>query len=101
MDTITLDDLTNAGFAVENWPEDLPKPGEANISGQDIEGTQEMYRFEVTDAGTTYAMEVVLDRSTVPDPAEGVVFMLNQFAYLWRTDKSKIDVANDTRRINF
>lgn len=100
---MTLDDLVKAGFPAENWPEDLPTPGESNISNKSLEGTQELYRYEATVDGSTVAMEVVLDKATVPDPAEGVGFMLNQFAYLWRTDKSGIAVGSDgsCRRINF
>jgi len=100
---MTIDDLVNAGFPKENWPEDLPEPGESNISSQGLEGTQELYRFQTNMGGTDYAMEVVLDTATVPDPAEGVGFMLNQFAYLWRTDKGQIAVEGDgsCRRINF
>lgn len=100
---MTLDDLVKAGFPAENWPEDLPTPGESNISNKSLEGTQELYRYEATIDGSTVAMEVVLDKATVPDPAEGVGFMLNQFAYLWRTDKSGIAVGSDgsCRRINF
>ena len=100
---ITIDDLLEAGFPKDAWPEDLPTPGTDNISGSELEGTEEMYRFEIEDGGTTYAMEVVLDTATVPDPAEGVVFMLNQFAYLWRTSKDQIEVEGDgsCRRINF
>jgi hypothetical protein len=103
MDDITIEDLADAGFARENWPEDLPEPGPANIRGKSLEGTQEVHRYQVEDGGETYAMEVVSDRATVPDPAEGVTFMLNQFAYLWRTDKSQIKCAADggCRRINF
>ncbi|MFW5968512.1 MAG: hypothetical protein ACOCV2_13390 [Persicimonas sp.] len=103
MDEITIEDLVEAGFPRDAWPDDLPEPGTANISGQDLQGSEEMYRFEIEDGGTTYAMEVVLDRDTVPDPAEGVTFMLNQFAYLWRTDKPEIEAAPDgsCRRINF
>jgi hypothetical protein len=100
---VSIEDLVEAGFPKDAWPEDLPEPGVDNISGQSIEGTEEMYRYEIDKDGSTYAMEVVLDTKTVPDPAEGVVFMLNQFAYLWRTDKDQIDVGGDgsCRRINF
>lgn len=97
---MTLEDLINAGFAEENWPEDLPKPGEANISDQALGPKQQLYRFQPND---THAMEVVLDTTTVPDPAEGVCFMLNQFAYLWRTNKDGVAIQSDSscRRINF
>ncbi len=100
---MTIDELVSAGFPRENWPEDLPEPGESNISQSTLQGTQELYRFEVAIDGVTYASEVVLDTATVPDPAEGVGFMLNQFAYLWRTNKSAIAAQPDgsCRRINF
>lgn len=102
MEDITIESLVEAGFARENWPEDLPEPGANNIRGKSMEGSNEMYRYQV-DQEASYAMEVVLDRATVPAPAEGVTFMLNQFAYLWRTDKSQIQCAADgaCRRINF
>lgn len=101
--SMTLDDLDNAGFAEENWPEDLPDPGESNIEKSDLDGTKERYTYSITEDGTTYGMEVDLDTSTVPDPAEGVVFMLNQFAFLWRTNKSEIEANPDgsLRRIDF
>ncbi len=103
MDDITIEDLVAAGFPRESWPEDLPEPGASNIRGKSLEDNQEMYRYQTDQDGNTYAMEVVLDRSTVPHPGEGVTFMLNQFAYLWRTDKSQIECAADgaCRRINF
>lgn len=100
---MTLDELVSAGFPAENFPEDLPEPGESNISSRPLEGNQELYRYDAEIDGNKYAMEVVLDTATVPDPAEGVGFMLNQFAYLWRNDKSGITVGDDgsCRRINF
>lgn len=100
---MTTEELVNAGFPQENWPEDLPMPGEDNISSEELESSQRLYRYEAGIDGQTYAMEVVLDTSTVPDPAEGVGFMLNQFAYLWRTNKPQIAVGPDgsCRRINF
>lgn len=96
---MTLDDLVSAGFAVENWPEDLASPGESNISSEEIGPKQFIYRFDVG----AHAMEVVLDTASVQDPAEGVCFMLNQFAYLWRTNKDGVAVQADgsCRRINF
>lgn len=100
---MTIDELVNAGFPKENWPEDLPEPGGPNITQSTLEGTKELYRFECTIDGTTYASEVVLDTTTVPNPAEGVGFMLNQFAYLWRTNKGAIEAQPDgsCRRIDF
>jgi hypothetical protein len=67
------------------------------------EGSQRLYRYDANIGGQAYAMEVVLDIGTVPDPAEGVSFMLNQFAYLWRMNKPQIVVGGDgaCRRINF
>ena len=97
---MTLDDLVGAGFPAENFPEDLPEPGEANITMTNLDGSNELYRYEANIDGKLYAMEVVLDRENVPDPAEGVSFMLNQFAYLWRTNKDAI-AAESGRRINF
>lgn len=100
---MTLDQLVNAGFPVENWPEDLPTPGEQSLRSATIAPKQELYRYDANVNGSAYAMEVVLDTSTVPDPAEGVCFMLNQFAYLWRTNKAGVAVQPDgtCRRINF
>jgi hypothetical protein len=103
MDEISMENLVGAGFDRDSWPEDLAEPGVANIRGRSLEGQQELYRYQVAVADDAYAMEVVLDRATAPDPAEGVTFMLNQFAYLWRTDKPKIQCAPDgaCRRIHF
>lgn len=100
---VSLDDLEEAGFAIDNWPEDLPQPGESNISREEIDDDEYRFRFEIEQGGQTYGMEVDLDTSTVPDPAEGVVFMLNQFAFLWRTDKGEIKMSDDksVRRIDF
>ncbi len=101
--SVTFDDLTEAGFAEGNWPDDLPDPGESNIDQIDLDGTRERYRYSITDGGQKYGMEVDLDTSTVPDPAEGVVYMLNQFAFLWRTDKAEIQADGDGsyRRVDF
>lgn len=101
--TMTIEDLVNAGFPEENFPEDLPKPGPENISKQALEANKELYRYEVEQAGQRFAMEIVVDRATIDDPAEGVGFMLNQLAYLWRMDKPKLVVAADgtCRRIFF
>jgi|GEM_PF-2533859 len=103
MDAISIEDLVGAGFDRENWPEDVAEPGAENIRGRALEGKQELYRYQVSAGEQAYAMEVVLDRATVMDPAEGVTFMVNQFAYLWRTDKSKVICAPDgaCRRIHF
>ena len=100
---MTLDDLVKAGFPAENWPEDLPKPDTDTISEFDGEGTMAMYRYSATVGGQLYAMEVVLDTKLVEKPAEGVGFMLNQFAYLWRTGKEGVAAKPDgsCRRINF
>lgn len=103
MEEITTEDLVDAAFQKEAWPEDLPMPGADNIRGRSLDDNQEMYRYQVDTGGQSYAMEVVLDRSSLANAAEGVTFMLNQFAYLWRTDKSQIQCAADgaCRRINF
>lgn len=101
--SLTLADLENAGFPPETFPEDLPMPGESNIYSKEMEGKTALYRYQVNVDGVTYAMEVLLDLSTSPDPAEGVGFMLNQFAFLWRQDRAQVAVqANGAcRRINF
>lgn len=100
---MTIEELVEAGFPRENWPEDLPEPGEDSITMTSGQGTQRLYRYDATIDGQAYAMEVVLDTATVPNPAEGVGFMLNQFAYLWRMKKPDIEVHDDgsCRRINF
>jgi hypothetical protein len=100
---ITREELEEVEFPFENWPEQLPEPGPDTISMRELEGSEELYRYSASADGHDVAMEVVLDRSTVPDPAEGVSFMLNQFAYLWRTNRDQIAVAPDgsCRRINF
>lgn len=100
---MTNEELVSAGFPQENWPEDIPAPGEDNISMSALQGTQQLYRYQTEAGGQAYAMEVVVDTATVPNPAEGVCFMLNQFAYLWRTNKPQIAVGADgsCRRINF
>ncbi len=100
---VTIDALVGAGFPKENFPEDLPEPGEANITMSPMDGSHELYRYEVNMGGKPFAMEIVVDRGTIDDPAEGVGFMLNQFAYLWRMDRVKLEVAagGACRRINF
>ena len=101
--SITLEALEKAGFAVETFPDDLPTPGEANIFSKALEDKKSLYRYQVNVDGTTYGMEVMVDGATVPDPAEGVGFMLNQLAFLWRQDPSQLVVKPDgaCRRINF
>ena len=101
--SLTLEALENAGFPAETFPEDLPIPGESNIYSKELEGKKSLHRYQVDVDGTTYGMEVVVDGTTVPDPAEGVGFMLNQFAFLWRQDRSQVEVKPDgaCRRINF
>jgi len=103
MAEITIESLVDAGFPQENFPEDLPEPGTSNITMQSQEGQKETYRYQVEVGGHTFAMEVCIDRATIDDPSEGVGFMLNQFAYLWRMDKPKILMAADgtCRRIDF
>ena len=100
---VTLEQLEEAGFAIDNWPDDLPEPGEDNVSRHEIGESELRFRYQMTEDGQTYGMEVDLDTSTVPDPAEGVVFMLNQFAFLWRTDKGELEQSDDgsVRRIDF
>ena len=98
-----MEQLVDAGFAQENFPPELPEPSPETVSMQPLEGTHELYRYDATMDGVPYAMEIVVDRATIENPAEGVNFMLNQFAYLWRMDRAKIAVAADgtCRRINF
>ncbi len=100
---LTLEQLVDAGFAQENFPPELPEPSPESISLSSLEGSHELYRYDATMDGTDYAMEIVVDRTTLENPAEGVNFMLNQFAYLWRMDRVKIAVAADgtCKRINF
>lgn len=101
--SMTIEDLENAGFPIETFPDELPVPGEANIFSKDLEDNKALYRYQVNVDGTTYGMEVLLDLNTVPDPAEGVGFMLNQFAFLWRQDPTQVKVKSNgaCRRINF
>jgi len=96
---LTMEDLENAGFAKENFPEDLPAPSPETITMRALEGKNELYRY--TAGG--FAMEIVIDRATIDDPAEGVNFMLNQFGYLWRMNRDQLACAADggCRRINF
>lgn len=100
---VSIDDLTEAGFARDSWPEDLPEPGLDTITGKTLDGSKRLYRYQADLDDAAYASEVTLDTATVPDPAEGVVFMLNQFAYLWRTDRAQLAVQPDgsCRRIDF
>lgn len=100
---LTMEQLVDAGFAQENFPPELPEPGPDTVSMQPLQGTHELYRYDATMEGVPYAMEIVVDRATIENAAEGVNFMLNQFAYLWRMDRAKIAVAADgtCRRINF
>lgn len=101
--SMPVEDLENAGFPTETFPDDLPVPGESNIFSKELEGNKALYRYQVNFEGATYGMEVLLDTATVPDPAEGVSFMLNQFAFLWRQDRSQVKVKSNgaCRRINF
>lgn len=100
---MTLDELVSAGFPAENWPEDLPKPGGDNILESAVTGGKQLFRFHTEKDGNKYAMEVVVTMGPELDPAEGVGFMLNQFAYLWRTNKDGVALQPDgsCRRINF
>ncbi len=100
---MNIDDLVNAGFPRENFPEDLPIPGETNLFMQPLDAGNELYRYQVNVGGVSYGMEIVVDRGSIDVPAEGVCFMLNQLAYYWRMDRAKIMVAadNSCRRINF
>ncbi len=100
---MTFEELKEAGFTTDSWPDDLPTPGEEHLSVEELEGTERRFRFEVTVDGTRYGHEVELDTATVPNPAEGVSFMLNQFAFLWRSNRDDVAVQNDgsVRRIDF
>ena len=95
MATLTMDDLVNAGFPQENFPEDLPSPGEETLEGTSLEGKKELWRYQASMPDGAYAMEVEVDRSTMENPAEAVSYMLNQFAYLWRMDREKIAQGDD------
>lgn len=101
--SMTLEQLVDAGFPEENFPEDLPKPGAENIFSRAMDNAHELWRYHINHAAGVFAMEIVIDRSTIDDPAEGVGFMLNQFAYLWRTNKDqlRVDEQGRCRRINF
>ena len=101
--SLSLEALETAGFPTETFPEDLPMPGESNIFSKELPDDKALYRYQVNVSGATYGMEVLIDTSTVPDPAEGVAFMLNQFVFLWRQDPSQVKVRADgaCRRINF
>lgn len=101
--TITLEQLENVAFPKENWPPELPMPGVDTIAASEFEAGKTLYRYSAQAEGQTVAMEVVIDTGTVDDPAEGVSFMLNQFAYLWRMDREKIVLGADgsCRRIAF
>ena len=100
---VTIEELVSAGFPKENFPTDLPEPGPSNISLTDMGNKKELYRYSANVGGQDYAMEVIVDRNSIDDAAEGVGFMLNQFAYLWRMDKPKIVVQPNgaCRRIEF
>ncbi|MFB6264323.1 MAG: hypothetical protein ABEL76_11970 [Bradymonadaceae bacterium] len=99
----TLDALKEAGFTYSNWPDDLPEPGDSNISKLEHDGTQELYRFETDVDGVDYAMEILVDTFSAENPNEGVSFMLEQFAYLWRTDRDQLayDTEDDIPRRQF
>lgn len=101
--SVSLEQLENAGFVQENWPEDLPMPGSDNIYSKELDKNRALYRYQVAAGDQKFAMEVLLDLASAPDPAEGVCFMLNQLAYLWRQDRSQILVQPNgaCRRINF
>lgn len=101
--SITLEQLEHAGFVQENWPEDLPMPGLENIYSKELDANRALYRYQFASGDQKFAMEVLLDLTTSPDPAEGVCFMLNQLAYLWRQDRAQIVVQPNgaCRRINF
>ncbi len=98
---ISYDGLSEAGFTPENWPSELPEPSSDNISREEIGDDQAIYRYDAAVDGTAYAMEVELDTSTVPDPNEGVSFMLNQFAFLWKNNPGDLTVEGGVKRIDF
>jgi len=99
----SMDELEEAGFTTETWPDDLPEPGPSNLEQEDLDGTEVRIRYEIERDGQSYGMEVDLDTSTVRDPEEGVVFMLNQFGFLWGNDPEEIEMNTDgsLRRIEF
>ena len=100
---LTLQQLVDAGFAAENFPTDLPSPGPETLTMESLDGKKELYRYDAAVEGQHYAMEIVVDRETLENPGEGVNFMLNQFAYLWRMDRPKVQIQDgqQIRRIEF
>lgn len=100
---LTLQQLITAGFPAENFPADLPAPGPENITLKALDGQKELYRYDAAVEGQHYAMEIVVDRETLENAGEGVGFMLNQFAYLWRMDRPKVLIQDGQtiRRIEF
>ena len=83
---MTTEELVSAMFSKENWPEDLPMPGEDNITDHELPDGKKLYRYDAPG----YGMEIELDMATCPEPELGVVHMLNQFAYLYRNSKEKV-----------
>ena len=92
---ITMEQLKKVAFDPENFPHDIPTPGPETIKLREAQGNKELYRYQIDQDGQAYAAEILVDRDTVENPAEGVSFMLNQFAYLWRMSRDKVKVASD------
>lgn len=87
---MNLDDLISAGFVQENWPESIPMPDESILRVENVEGGAQRYSYECTVDGKRYGAYVELDPESLEVPAEGVVFMLNQFAYLYRAKPDRV-----------
>lgn len=88
---MTLEDLKSKGlFDPNSWPEDLPLPGEENVAKVSSEGGTDIYRYATVVEGVDYGMQVTVDVETCPEPEWGVVHMLGQITWYWRSDKNKI-----------
>ena len=88
---MTLEDLKSKGlFDPNSWPEELPIPGEETVSKVSSEGGTDIYQYTAVVDGTHYGMQVTVDTTTCPEPEWGVVHMLGQITWYWRSDKSKI-----------
>lgn len=87
---MTLEELKTKGlFDPDSWPEDLAMPGEETVSKVSSEGGTDTYQYATGEFG----MRVTIDTATCPEPEWGVVHMLSQVAWYWRSDKSKITVS--------
>lgn len=100
---MTFEDLVNAGFIEENWPTEIPMPSEENILVEEVDSNVNSYTYKAEHDGKHYAASVDVNHSLIEDPAEGVVFMLNQFAYLFRSKPDRVlyTEGNDPYKTNF